>query len=100
MIKVFLLSSTGQIENCTGHLSVVYATIKLMHVFMVGGWWFTVDLISYWAMCFPPQIGELGEQIGETGRQDKKISLPLSNAHLNWTGFNLYPHQNFIIQYK
>ena len=50
---IFLLSSTGQIENCTEHLSVLYgrylsqsATIKLMHVFLVEGWWVTIDFDS------------------------------------------------------
>ena len=52
----FLLQSTGQIENCTGHLghsSVYiirhlgqYATIKLTHVFMVEEWQLNVDFDS------------------------------------------------------
>ena len=48
MTKDFcLLSSTGQIDICTGHSSVCTfgqsSTIKLTHVFMVAGWWVTVD---------------------------------------------------------
>ena len=51
--RAFLLSSTGLIKNCTGHAFVCIiryfgqsAASKLMHVFLVAGWWVTVDFDS------------------------------------------------------
>ena len=51
---IFLLLSTGQIHNFMGHLSVenvrfvslLQGSNKLAHVFMVAGWWVTVDFDS------------------------------------------------------
>ena len=42
--ELFLLSSTGQIEDCMGHLlaSLLHSN-GYLHVFMVAGWWVTVD---------------------------------------------------------
>ena len=53
-LRAFSLLSTGQIKNCAGILSDFYimhyfdqsATSKLTHVFLVVGWWATVDFDS------------------------------------------------------
>ena len=65
---LFLLSSTGQIENFAGHLFGQSVTIKLTHVFMVAGLWGTVVFFINNAKFL------WGETIGSMGYHEQKQS--------------------------